>query len=363
MKPSWRRRFIAVTALTAAFGLALPALATASTHDSVVAATRSLKGKKIAVLIAGDQNDGGFYEGQVTALKALAKKYKAKLIVIDKVGIGTSQESFDNAARQNPAIILSTGSELLDGFNAVCNNPQYRSIFFMSQAAFPPVCKRAVHFTADDFQSHYLGGVAAALILEAAGKTTAPTLGVVAGPELSFVTDDNKALEEGLKSRIPDAKLNITFTGDFENAALAREAADAFINQGASLLYPYLGGALIAVVEAANTAKVPVLAVAIDGCGIPAPGPQFAGSILFNPAPGFAPMLKSYQSGKLKPGDFKVFGLETKGVGANICNATSEQQKVLDATKQKILNGDIVVKAGGFVKKKDGNWKVRGPAA
>ena len=133
MKPSWRRRFIAVTALTAAFGLALPALATASTHDSVVAATRSLKGKKIAVLIAGDQNDGGFYEGQVTALKALAKKYKAKLIVIDKVGIGTSQESFDNAARQNPAIILSTGSELLDGFNAVCNNPQYRSIFFMAQ--------------------------------------------------------------------------------------------------------------------------------------------------------------------------------------------------------------------------------------
>ena len=108
-----------------------------------------------------------------------------------------------------------------------------------------------------------------------------------------------------------------------------------------------------------STAKVPVLAVAIDGCGIPAPGPQFAGSILFNPAPGFAPMLKSYQSGKLKPGDFKVFGLETKGVGANICNATADQQKILDDTKQKILNGDIVVKAGGFVKLKNGNWKVR----
>ncbi|MEX2267162.1 MAG: BMP family ABC transporter substrate-binding protein [Acidimicrobiia bacterium] len=351
---------IAAVALTAAFTLAMPTLVTASTGESV-GAKRSLKNKKVAVLIAGDRNDGGFYEGQVTALEKLAKKLKFDLVVIDKVGIGTSTESFENAARQNPAIIFSTGSELLDGFNAVCENPQYKDIFYMSQAAFPPVCKNAVHFSADDYQSHYLGGVAAALILEAAGKEQGATLGVVAGPELSFVVDDNKALEEGLKSRLPDAQLDITFTGDFENAALAQEATEAFINQGADLLYPYLGGAVIAAVQAANAADVPILAVAIDGCGIPAPGPQFAGSILFNPAPGFAPMLKGYQSGKLKVGDFKVFGLETKGVGANICNATPEQQKILDETKQNILDGDIEVKAGGFVKKKDGNYRARGP--
>jgi basic membrane protein A and related proteins len=347
-------------ALTAIFTLAAPALEAAPTGKGG-GEKRPLKNEKVVVLIAGDRNDGGFYEGQVTVLEKQAKKYKFDLVVIDKVGIGTSRESFENAAQQNPAILLSTGSELLDGFNAVCENPQHSDIFFMSQAAFPPQCANAVHFTADDFQTHYLGGVAAALILDAAGKAQGATLGVVAGPELSFVVDDNKALEEGLKSRLPDATLDITFTGDFENAALAREAGEAFINQGADMLYPYLGGALIAVVEAANAATVPILATAINGCGIPPPGPQFAGSILFNPAPGFAPMLKSYQNGKLQARDFKVFGLETKGVGANICNATPEQQKVLDETKQQILDGDIKVKAGGFVKKKDGNFRVRGP--
>jgi basic membrane protein A len=357
------RRWLSVLAVAAAVALSTTAAASAATtqsHHAAVVAKRSLAGKKVAVLVAGDSHDQGFYQGQVEALQKLAKQYKFTLVVIDKVGIGTSTEAFQNAARQSPAILLSTGSELLDGFNAVCNNPQFQGsgIFFMSQAAFPPQCKSAVHFTADDFQSHYLGGVAAALLLQTQGKPNG-TVATVAGPPLSFVTDDNKALAEGLKSQLPNAQFKISYTGDFENAALASEATNAFINQGANVLYPYLGGAVIAATTTANQAHVPILSVSIDGCNIPPPGPQFAGSVLFNPAPGFGPMFAQYVKGTLKAGDFKVFGLETPGVGANICNATAAQQKVLNDTKAKILSGQIKVKTGGFVKLKNGNFKPR----
>jgi basic membrane protein A len=301
----------------------------------------------VVALVAGDQNDGGFYQGQVSVLKDLSTTQGFDLVVIDKVGIGTSEEAFQNAVRQNPAIILSTGQELLDGFNAVCDDPANSSIFFMSQAAFPPQCSNAVHFTANDYQSHFMGGVAAALLLEQQGNPNGQ-IGVVAGPELSFVVADNKALEEGLKYRQPNASVDVTFTGDFENAALASEAAQAYISKGANMLYPYLGGALIAVVDAGNKANVPVLAVSIDGCAIPAGGPKFAGSVLFNPAAGFGPMFDQYVSGELKPGDFKVFGVDTPGVGANICGATAQQTQVLEDVRQKLLGGDITVQAGSY---------------
>jgi basic membrane protein A len=290
------------------------------------AAAQNKKIKKVAVLIAGDKKDGGFYQGQVEALQKSAKKNHFKLIVIDKVGIGTSTEAFQNAARQKPDIIVSTGQELQDGFIA----------------AFPPQCKGAAHAIADDYQAHYLAGYAAAEILKAAGKTGG-TVATVAGPQLNFVTDDNKALEAGLKADDPSAQFKIVYTGDFEDAALATEAAKAQIAQGANLLYPYLGGALIAVVQAANEANVPVLATSIDGCNVPAGGPKFAGSVLFNPAPFYGDLINRYVKGKLKAGQFFVYHIDWPGLGANICGATPEQQQVLKDIKQKLVSGEIKV--------------------
>jgi len=337
---------VAALALLTVLSLTGMTVANATAAD---AAKRKIK--KVAVLVAGDRNDGGFYQGQVDALKKSAKKNHYKLIVIDKVGIGTSTEAFENAGRQKPDIIISTGQELQDGFNAVCEDPQFQGIFFLGIAAFPPQCKGAAHAIADDYQAHYLAGVAAAEILKATGHPGG-IVATVAGPQLNFVTDDNDAFKEGLKATDPNATFKIVFTGDFENAALASEAAKAQIDQGANLLYPYLGGALIAVVEAANQAGVPVLATSIDGCGIPPPGPQFAGSVLFNPAPFYADLVSRYIKGKLKAGQFLVYHIDWPGLGANICKATPEQQKVLDNVRKKLINGQIKVSNTPFKESK-----------
>lgn len=352
-----------VAAVTVVFVAALAPVSGASVNASSTRASsvqgQSLRGKKVIALVSGDRGDRGFYQSQVDTLRGLSRTYGFKLVVVDQVPIGTAQESFTNAARQNPAILISTGAELLDGFNAVCNNPQYAGILFMTVAEFPNQCTNpAVNFDADTFQTFYMTGVAAALELTAA-KQPNGEVGVVAGPDLSFAENDLASLKQGVRDQLPSATVTINYTGDFNNAALAKTAAEAFISQGARIFFPYLSGAKTAVIQAANAANLPVFDNYWNGCTVPPPGQKFAGSALGSPAPEYAKLFKLYARKSLKYNALYIAGIDTPGIGTNLCNATSSQQKVLDDTKAKLLSGAITIKAGGYIKLKDGTVAVR----
>jgi basic membrane protein A len=294
----------------------------------------------IGYVVAGDRNDGGFYQGQVEAVEKTAAAAGYKVTVVDKVNPGAAQEAFQNLARQNPDLIIAGGSELRDGFVPVSESPEFSSTTFLLVAGFPPDKDTYATVGGNENEAHYLGGVAAGLLLKRANKHTAC---IVAGPELDFVKNMAKAMTEGLHSINPDDQMLVTYTGDFEDASLAQEAATAQIGKGCQVIYPYLGGALGAVLKAGTDAGIDVVATSIDGCGDPSG--TFAMSILYNPALYLDDVIQAFAKGEIKPGEqFKLYSVKDDvGIGANICKATPEEQKTLDDVSAKIANGDIDV--------------------
>jgi basic membrane protein A len=293
----------------------------------------------LGYVVAGDSQDGGFYQGQIDAARSAAEVHGWEIIVVDQVNPGAAQEAFQNLARQGPDIIVGGGAELTDGFIPVACSGEFDQIRWFLVAPFPPPQPCFSTGDSNEAQAHYIGGIAVGLLLDRSeGDTIACD---IAGPELDFVKNAAAHLEAGLKDHNPDYELRVTFTGDFENAALAQEAAQAQIDQGCSVIYPYLGGALSAVVRAGNSAGINVVATSVNRCDDPSA--EFAMGITFNPATWIDQVFESMASGELAHGDsLGLFGVaDDAGVGAVICDASPSEQQVLDDTAARIAAGEI----------------------
>ncbi len=303
----------------------------------------------IGHVVAGDRNDGGFYQGQVDAVVAFAEANGHTAIVVDQINPGAAREAFENLARQGVDLIIGGGSELRDGFIPVSEDPTFSDINFILVAGFPPTSGGYATAAASENEAHFMGGVAAGLLLERTGGTTAC---ITAGPELDFVRNMAASMNVGLAhlqdnyGQAAEAEMLVTFTGDFEDAALAQEAATAQINQGCEVIYPYLGGALPAVWGTAAEAGVGVMATSMDLCGIPDLG-FMTMSIMYNPALYLVDIIQSFLSGGLSEGELlAIYGVGSgTGVGATICDASAGEQSILDEVRAAISGGEIDVNA------------------
>lgn len=338
------------------------AVAAVAFGSATAVASGSVAAKKsrgtIGYVVAGDRHDGGFYQGQVESVTKTAKKLGYKVIVVDKVNPGAAQEAFQNLCRHRPRLIIGGGSELTDGFVPVSASPECSKIDFILVAGFRPTGKTYATVAANENQAHYMGGVAAGLWLQQNGGSAAC---VVAGPALPFVRSMEANMKAGLKSVAPDKEMLVTLTGDFEDAALATEALNALIAQGCKLFYPYLGGALPAANDLATRSGIGIISTSVNLCGVPKDqigGWNIQESILYNPALYLPTVLKEYAKGRIKEGkqfalygvgDSKKLGLKSpnNGPGADLCNATPEQQKKLDQVRADIVGGKIKPKNVG----------------
>jgi basic membrane lipoprotein Med (substrate-binding protein (PBP1-ABC) superfamily) len=348
-----RWRLAAVVATAALVAATVPTVAGAS-----VEAQKKKKRGTIGYVVAGDRNDGGFYQGQVESVTKTAKKLGYKVIVVDKVNPGAAQEAFANLCRQGPDLIIGGGSELTDGFIPVSESPECEKITFILVAGFPPPSDSLATVGANENEAHYMGGVAAGLLLNENGGDAAC---VVGGPDLPFVRSMEANMTAGLASVAPDKEMLVTLTGDFEDAALATEALTALIERGCTVFYPYLGGALPAANDLATQRGIGIISTSVNLCGVPADaigGWNIVESILYNPALFLPTMLKKYSQGKIKEGkqlalygvgDSKKLGFKdaNDGPGAVICEATPEQQTQLDDVRAGIVSGDIQVENVG----------------
>ena len=303
----------------------------------------------IGHVVAGDRNDGGFYQGQVEAVVAFAEANGHASIVVDQVNPGAAREAFENLARQGVDLIIGGGSELRDGFIPVSEDPTFSDINFILVAGFPPTSDGYATAAASENEAHFMGGVAAGLLLERTGGTTAC---ITAGPELDFVKNMDASMNAGLAhlqdnyGQAAGAEMLVTYTGDFEDASLAQEAATAQLNQGCEVIYPYLGGALPAVWGTAAEAGVGVMATSMNLCGIP-DLPFMTMSIMYNPALYLGEIISSYLSGGLNEGELlAIYGVGSgTGVGAAICDASAGEQSILDEVRAAISGGEIDVNA------------------
>jgi basic membrane protein A len=291
----------------------------------------------IGILSPGDTHDNGYYQSFVDEAARFAKAQGGTVTTIDKVAPAAAAQSARNLCRRKVDMIAIAASELKDAI----------------PVASEPVCKNTVWYVAggegvvqtkyfaqtNDIpsQSGYASGVAAGLLMKEKRVTKA---GFITGFEATFTKNFFKAWETGIKSQVPDANVVATYTGDFDKSDLAVEAYSAMKENGAGIVYPYLGGATDAVALRAAKDDVAVLTPGTDRCA--STNPPFAISVIFSPGDYFAGALERFGAGTLRVGTALTFHMGVDHVPTvKICHPTGDQAAVLAQTIADIGTGKI----------------------
>jgi basic membrane lipoprotein Med (substrate-binding protein (PBP1-ABC) superfamily) len=323
---------VLVAAISAASGFA----------PQAAAATRSAAAQPVTTIgyaLSGPANDGGYYQNQAQEIVRLGRQHGIKVIVAQNAD-PNSAAVFEDLARQGAQVVIADGSEFTPAMLTFSKNPAFQSTLPLMISGDPPVAPTFATAGGNELQAHFMGGVAAGLLLQQHGKTGACD---VAGPNIAFVKNAAAAMQQGLHYVNPNYQFHVTFTGDFNNTALAASASKALIAQGCYVLYPYLGGAIPAALNEVTKAHVLGVATSFNRCGTP----PIAMSILYNPSFYLPSVVQALEKGQIHRGQhWRLFSVGSDvGIGAVICNPTAHQTQVLDQVRQKLASGQINVPA------------------
>ena len=292
---------------------------------------------RIGIASPGDTNDGGFYQSFVDGARAVADELGWTVIVSDFINPVDAETALADLARQNLDFLAVGATELQDGIDAISCEEEFEHIAFYLNGTLTDAHPCYGQSSDDYFEIHWLLGVAVAQLLERTGATTA---GFIGGPELAFVVVAAKSMEAGMKSVDPDFELVVTYTGDFNDAALGIEAARAMIDQDIGVIHTFLGGAMFPtggfIAESGGSA----ISASANTCF---PGSPFAGASLFPPGAYLAANLRDFNEGNFREGVIRPFkvGIDPE-VGAVLCDPTPEEQATIDEVVAQMGSGELI---------------------
>lgn len=289
------------------------------------------------MLSPGDIHDKGYYQSFVDAAGSFAQQQGWQVISRGGVAPTDALNAARALCRQKVDLVALGASELSDAIPASTEAVCSETAWYVPSSENVEQTPEIFLSSDDPAQDLLAAGYAAGLVLE--GRKSAKA-GFIAGPEADYSTEAAKAFEAGLKLVNPATTLSVTFTGDANDPAKGREAAQAQISQGVGVTYPYLGGATDAVAELANSSDVAVLTPGTDRCDSTAPA--FDISVIFSPGDYFTAALQRFAAGELPMGVQKVWRMGVDPYPTvKICDPTPEQQQKVADFVERVGTGEI----------------------
>lgn len=295
----------------------------------------------IGVMSPGDTKDNGYYQSFVEQAEEVARSNGWEVRTVDRINPGDAVTQARNLCRQRVDLIAIGASELKDALSAA-PEPQCKGVNWYVNGGTG--VQQTEYFTQSQDkvnESLYAAGYAAGLLLEESGGGKA---GYITGPELDFAKQAANAFTAGIRAVVPEAEVVTSYTGDFDDAAKAKEAFAQQKAQDIKIVYPYLGGATDAVTAEANAAGIPALTPGTDRCADTSV--KYAVSVIFSPGAYFAAALEDFRKGTLRMGTARVWRMGVDPVPTvKICEPKGDQQARLDKVMKDIGSGDLDVDA------------------
>ena len=350
-----KNRFgIATAALVAVPALLLAACGSSSssaTPDSSGASSPAVKGEQpdvngdgkvvIGVMSPGDTKDNGYYQSFVDEANSFAESNGWQVITIDKINPSDGLNQAKNLCRQSVDLIAIGASELKDALGATTDPSCAGVHWYVNGGVGVEQTKYFAQSTEELGENMFATGYAAGLAMKKKGVTKA---GYISGPEADFSKQAAAAFRAGLVQVVPEATLVETYTGDFNDSAKAKEAAQQQIAQGVGLIYPYLGGATDAVATLANENDILTVTPGTDRCEDPTT--PFSISAIFSPGAYFAAALGDFKVNKLEMGKARVWRVGVDPVPTTkMCGDLADLQGSVDTMMTDIGEGKVDVDA------------------
>lgn len=255
---------------------------------------------KIGVLSPGDTNDNGYYESFVAAANEFAEAEGWELVTLDMVNPSDAAEQARNLCRQQVDMVAVAAGELADAVPVAEEDVCAGSVWYVAGGAGIEQTPYFFQTSEETEPNQFATGYATGLAMQELGVTKA---GYIAGPELDFSVIAFESWTAGIKQVLPEAETVATYTGDFDDSALAQAAAEAQLAQGVGFLYPYLGGATDAVANLGAESGVLSITPGTDRCA----EDQFGISSIFSPGDYFAATLEDFKAGEITLGETRIF--------------------------------------------------------
>lgn len=194
----------------------------AATDAPAAAATH-----KVAMVTSGPTNDHGWHQNALEGTKAISEKMGWEMAYSESVAAAQQQNVLRQYAQQGYDLIFCHGYEWGDSLLAVA--PDFPNTTFV-QINSTTEGDNIVGTNFKFGELGYFAGMAAGLITEN------NMIGVVAAQDAPQVTADTDTLKTGALSVNPDADVNVSFVGSWDDVVKGQQVAQAQIDRGVDVL-------------------------------------------------------------------------------------------------------------------------------
>jgi basic membrane protein A len=204
---------------------------------------------KVSMVIPGPIDDGGFMESGYLGLLSIKNELGAEINYIDKLKpeMDLLTEAIRDLAKEKPDLIISHGGQTAKAMELVA--PEFPDVKFSVTQGDASGANLTSYEVAQE-QSAWLAGAAAGLL------TKTGTVGHISAHRVKPGLKGRGAFADGLRATNPDAKFLTTFIGKQDDAALAKTAAKAQIEEGADIIFTMLSAERSGVTEACREAGI-----------------------------------------------------------------------------------------------------------
>ncbi len=299
---------------------------------------------KVGLLTPGPISDKGWNAGAYEGLMAIKDRLGAKVSHVQVKSPAEHEEHFRSYADEGYNLVFGHGFEFQDAARRV--GADFPGTFFVTTSG-NTVTQNVGAMVFELEEATYLLGMLA-------GKMTRKgVVGLIGGVEIPSVESTFLAFEAGAKAARSDCKVLRTYTGSWEDTALAREATLAQISQGADFLFHNANEAGPGVFQAVTEKSADGIYAFGSNKNQNEEAPDvILGSAVIDLPNAFVQIAQQVQEGTFKAGVTR-FGLKS-GVITLVLNPKllpripQEIQAGIEETQAKIIAGELKVPRGNF---------------
>lgn len=304
----------------------IPSITFASANDPL----------KIAMLIPGNIDDGGFMEAGYNGLLKIKKELELETSYIDK--IQPKKELLINAlrelAKKNPDMIIAHGGQNSQAVQAISNDyPDIKFVVVQGHVTG----KNISSYEVLQEESAWLAGAAAGMLTET------NIVGHISGIRVTPGLKGRAAFADGLKYTNPNATFLTNFCGYQDDSDIAYKVATSQIKAGADIIFTMLNSGRTGATKAMEENKVKQFGNVVDW--YPTNPKVFAGSAIANVSMGSFQAAKDLKTGKWEANTINQIGLEdNNSVSLALAPYVSDEIKEkINTLRKEIVDGKIVV--------------------
>ncbi len=295
---------------------------------------------KIAALLPGPINDGGWNTAMYNSLKHQEEVFGAEIAYTENTPESDYEEIFRSYAENGFKVIFGHGFQF--GKAALKVAPDFTDTVFIINSTNLSQAPNVGSFLVNDFQSGFAQGVIAAI------TTKTGVVGYIGGIEIPPIVAQGKGFVAGAKYINPKIDARLIMIGTFTDVARAKEVASSLIQDKADVLVGDANEAGLGVVEAAKAAGVYTLGCSSDLYeAVPSMKDCVITSVVESIGGGHEAIIRDVLSGKFTPKNYLI-GFENAGAvslasfrdkrGLYTDEQFAKIQKVIDGLKDGSLD-------------------------